>query len=154
MVKFCGHYIACQEVPDEISLVFSISNCPYRCLGCHSPWLQSDIGDELTKADIQYYVNQYKDGITCVCFMGTGGDYAKIADFVDYVKEVCKLKTCVYTGDDEPRFLENSSPDYFKYGSYDPFVGGLDCSTTNQHMLKLIGNTYVDITEWFWRKKE
>ena len=83
MVKFCGHYITCQEVPGEISLTFSISRCPHRCEGCHSPWLQADIGDELTVWDIDYYIQQYWDGITCVCFMGTGGDNETVAQLAE-----------------------------------------------------------------------
>jgi len=35
------------EVPREISLTLSISNCAYRCHNCHSPYLQQDIGQPL-----------------------------------------------------------------------------------------------------------
>ena len=62
MVKYCGHYITAQEVPDEISLVLSITNCPHRCEGCHSPWLQADIGDELTPEILRHLIKAYKDG--------------------------------------------------------------------------------------------
>ena len=36
------------EIPDEVTLELGISNCPYRCEGCHSPFLQADVGEELT----------------------------------------------------------------------------------------------------------
>ena len=160
MIKFCGHYITCQEVPNEVSLTFSITNCPHHCPGCHSSWLQSDIGDQLTESDLDYYIKKYLPGITCICFMGTGGDPEALAKLVDRVELTYGLSTCVYTGDDDTAFLlycadhGHCSPEYFKYGPYDERAGGLDHPETNQHMLKLTGKGYEDITDWFWRKKE
>ena len=61
MVKYCGHYITVQEVPNEISLVLSIANCPHRCEGCHSPWLQKDFGDELTPDVLSDLIKKYPD---------------------------------------------------------------------------------------------
>ena len=154
MVKYCGHYVTAQEVPNEISLVFSITNCPHHCEGCHSPWLQADIGDELTQEDIAYYIKQYKDGITCVCFMGTGNDYVAIRRLVDFVR-ASGYKTCVYTGDHRNDIEDYGFPDYFKEGKYVQSLGGLDHPTTNQRMWKKNEEgKYEDITSWFWKKKE
>lgn len=154
MVKYCGHYTTCQEVPNEVSLTFSITNCPHRCEGCHSPWLQENIGDELTLADILYYMNKYSDGFTCVCFMGTGGDLVSLKNLVEYVRSL-GYKTCVYSGESIDAAKEVGFPDYFKEGQYNKELGGLNHRTTNQHMWKKNSeDEYEDITEWFWRKKE
>lgn len=163
MVKYCGHYITAQEVPNEISLVLSITNCPHHCEGCHSPWLQADIGDELSPEILRHLIKTYQDGITCVCFMGTGGDYEGLAVLGDIVWHEFCLKTCVYTGDDDIGFADycmdnhHVRPDYIKCGHYDQALGGLAFPTTNQRMYYLGGDefqSYNDITSWFWRKKE
>ena len=46
-MKSASHAICFQEIPDEISLSFAISNCPNNCEGCHSPWLREDCGEDL-----------------------------------------------------------------------------------------------------------
>lgn len=154
MIKFCGQYVTFQEVPNEVSLTFSVTNCPYRCEGCHSSWLQGDIGDELTEEDIRYYLKKYNNGITCVCFMGTGGDLSSIKKLVAYVRSL-GYKTCVYSGGNIDEIKESGSPDYFKEGQYKKELGGLDHQTTNQRMWKKnLEGEYEDITSWFWRKKE
>ena len=163
MVKYCGHYITAQEVPDEISLVLSITNCPHHCEGCHSPWLQADIGDELTPEILRHLIKAYKDGITCVCFMGEGQDPEALNILMAHV-QAYGLKVCLYSGQDIINDLSEFRcyplPDYFKTGSYKKELGGLNSPTTNQRMWKKDGFTndgiavYMDITAWFWRKKE
>lgn len=163
MVKCCGHYVTFQEVPNEVSLVFSITNCQHRCPGCYSPWLQEDVGDELTEHDIAYLLMKYSGAVTCVCFMGEGGDPAKLGELIRYVNE-CGLKTCLYSGRDIDVDLSPYAVypllDYIKTGSYKKEFGGLDRPTTNQKMWRLSGLTkdgaaiYDDITSWFWKKKD
>ena len=154
MVKYCGHYITFQEVPNEIALTFTISNCPYRCQGCHSPWLQQDIGDELTKDVVLSYLDKYQGVITCVCLMGDGNDYDAIRSIVRMVRSF-GLKTCVYTGGHRNDVELYDFPDYFKEGVYIEKLGGLSSASTNQRMWKLNDEMkYEDITSWFWRKKE
>ena len=48
MLKYVDSKVVFSEVPDEITLAISISNCPGTCKGCHSPWLREDIGESLT----------------------------------------------------------------------------------------------------------
>ena len=62
-----------EEIPDEVTLAIEITNCPGQCVGCHSPWLRDDIGEELTKEKLFELIDANK-GITCVCFMGEGKD--------------------------------------------------------------------------------
>ena len=47
-MKYADSKVVFSEVPDEITLAISISNCPGTCKGCHSPWLREDIGEPLT----------------------------------------------------------------------------------------------------------
>lgn len=57
-----------QEVPDEISLSFYICNCPHKCLGCSSPWLQ-EVGDKKLLSNLEFEINKVQD-ISCITFMG------------------------------------------------------------------------------------
>ena len=159
MVKYCGYYVTFQEVPNEIALVFTISNCPYKCPGCHSPWLQTNIGHELTMAVISKLLDIYRGAVTCICFMGAGKDPSVIQQFVGNLHAL-GYKTCVYTGGLQYRAEDFGFPDYFKEGSYVKELGGLNSPDTNQRMWKLAGfddqgnALYNDITYWFWRRKD
>ena len=89
MIKFVNYYVAFQEVPDEVSLIFTISGCPYRCKGCHSPWLQDDDGHEFSR-ETKFWVKvikQYSPYITCICFMGGDGRYNEIDDLISFINE-------------------------------------------------------------------
>ena len=149
MLKYLSYTVAFQEVPNEISLIFNISNCPYHCDGCHSPELAEDAGDDLTKA-FESIVAGYADAITCICFMGTG--HAFTDDQMDLLElrvlidnaHLNGYKTCVYTGDQGGAPWElffNSKLDYLKIGPYKKELGGLDSPTTNQRFYK---KTYLD----------
>lgn len=143
MTKYDGYYITFQEVPNEISLTFTITNCPHFCKGCHSPWLRDNIGKCL-KEDIFSIINKYDEMITCVCFMGEGND---VDELVSLAKEI-KHKTAIYVGlDSISDWMLNF--DYVKIGHFDESFGGLDKPSTNQKMYKIIGDKFVDITYKF-----
>ena len=161
MLKHTGYSITFQEVPNEIALVFPISGCTRHCDGCHSPWLQTDIGDNL-EDDFHYIVGKYIGEITCVCFMG--GDDVDPETLARLIKAALLygLKTCVYSGapyetacTEVFRHLERGDLTYLKTGPYIRELGGLASSTTNQHMYRWNPkrNYYEDITSWFWRKR-
>ena len=154
MVKYCGYYITFQEVPNEVALTVTITNCLYHCPGCHSPWLQKDFGDELTPAVLLDLLDKYQGAVTCVCFMGDGNDHGTLCDLVNLVR-MSGYKTCVYTGGHRNDIELYGFPDYFKEGRYKEELGGLASPSTNQHMWKMEEDgKYHDITSWFWRKKE
>lgn len=46
-IKYVECAVTLEEVPTEISLTISISNCRFRCHGFHSAYLQQDIGKPL-----------------------------------------------------------------------------------------------------------
>lgn len=68
MLKYIETAVVFSEIPDEISLDINITNCPYRCPGCHSAYLQQDIGsdlttdkiDELIKKEYRYFLCSFK----------------------------------------------------------------------------------------------
>lgn len=85
-----------QKVPDEISLTITISNCRYRCPGCHSPYLQRDIGEPLLPA-LDALIAPYEGLITCLCLMGEGQCFSELKHCLGIAK-VRGLKTCLYSG--------------------------------------------------------
>lgn len=73
-LKYVEAAVTLAEVPEEISLTLSISNCRFCCHGCHSPYLQNDIGRPLLP-DLDTLVRRYERLITCVCLMGEGRNF-------------------------------------------------------------------------------
>lgn len=143
-LKYTGYSVVMQEVPNEISLVINISDCPYKCKGCHSKYLWDYVGSYLMD-DIENLLNKYSDLITCVCFMGGDQNQYELLFCLKQVKER-KIKTCLYTGNDDIHFLckeiiENL--DYIKIGRYIEELGGLSCKTTNQRMFDLNNNKEI-----------
>ena len=69
MLKFVDFKVTFSEVPDEISLCINLSGCPHKCKGCHSEYLQQDIGTVLTTQMLDKIIES-NSGVTCVCFMG------------------------------------------------------------------------------------
>lgn len=143
MIKYDGYYITFQEVPDEISLVFTISNCKYHCKGCHSPWLRENIGKNL-KDDFADIYERYKNLITCVCFMGDGNDIESLL----YLEKITKCKTALYSGSENvEEWMLNF--DYIKIGHYDENFGALKSKNTNQRMYLNENHHLLDITGKF-----
>jgi anaerobic ribonucleoside-triphosphate reductase activating protein len=115
MLKFYNYDIVCQEIPDEITLAVNITGCPNRCQGCHSPWLQQDIGAVLTEKSLCEIINKYKSGITCVCFMGGDGEPEEVLRLADFIKAKYPcMKTGWYSGNDSACMQPNGSFRYTK----------------------------------------
>jgi len=70
-LKYVDHAVTMAEVPLEISLTISISNCAFRCSGCHSKYLWEDMGRPLL-SDLETLLDKYNGLITCVCLLGEG----------------------------------------------------------------------------------
>ena len=149
-----------EEIPDEVTLAIEITNCPGQCVGCHSPWLRDDIGDELTPDKLFELIDSNK-GITCVCFMGEGKDPEALKWLaMDVRVRYPHIKTALYSGRTEVEPEYDSFFDYIKVGPYIPEFGPLNSETTNQRLYRIdvhVGNNEVervDITNKFWRKHE
>ena len=116
MLKFAGYQVVMQEVPGEISLAFNISGCPRHCVGCHSEYLQGDIGTPLD-ANALDIIERYRDYVSCICFMGGDHDIEGLKRIVSKIREAFPgLKICLYSGADEPDEELFSLVDYLKYG--------------------------------------
>ena len=138
------------EVPDEVSLCVNISNCPCRCIGCHSPYLRADIGRELTQSAVDELI-ETNGGISCICFMGGDADRGDLNALAKYVKENHDIKTAWYSGRSviSPD-IDICNFDYIKVGPYIEKYGPLNVRTTNQIMYKVENGELIDITNKFW----
>lgn len=153
MLKVYNYDITFQEVPEETSLILNISNCPYHCPDCHSKFLWEDIGESINIV-LEDLLNKYKTLITCVCFMGGNQEPQCLIQSLTTVQKY-NIKTCLYSGCDNLEELTIFFPylDYLKYGSYKKDLGGLNCTTTNQHFLVKLDNQWQDCTYKFQKRK-
>ena len=163
MLKFVDFKIAFSEVPDEISLCINLSNCPHRCKGCHSPYLQEDIGTVLTTQILDKMIES-NDGITCVCFLGGDNDIHQLVELANHVHKNYELRTAWYSGLSwHPSQIDRPSCmafDYIKTGPYSEKDGPLTSRTTNQRMyakgsvlpkMDASSHMFYDITDKFWK---
>jgi len=157
MIKYTEYALTFAETPDEAALVINISNCPHRCPGCHSPYLQEDTGNELSVPLLLDLIGQHRDEITCVCFMGEGQDVNALRMLLEWTRST-ELKTALYSGSDSVDMFLLPYLDYLKLGPYKAEFGGLDKKTTNQRYYKVNhtgdGPVLEDITYKFWRHYE
>lgn len=159
-MKYTEYTIGYREFPDEISLLINISGCPNKCPGCHSAYLQEDIGDELSTEVLDELISNNK-GITCIGFMGGDQTPQEVVKLSQYIKEKYKeLHTGWYSGK-EVFPLYHGTFDYIKLGPYIEELGPIDNPSTNQRLYMNISSnnddlkaSFVDITEKaFWAPK-
>lgn len=154
-LRCAGTSIVFQEVPDEISLAFSISGCPYRCPDCHSKYLWNNQGELLEKTFYAAF-HKYEEYITCVCFMEGSQNFDELKNYCEYARKHNK-KVCLYTGralDEDNEQFAYEYLDYLKVGRYLSEYGGLKSPSTNQrfyvvHNQSLIDETYKFQKEWY-----
>ena len=149
-----SHYIGLAEVPDEIALCINISECPIKCKGCHSPGLQTRIGNELTNDKLKQLIED-NQGISVISIMGGDLNPLEVNNVLRFVKDnYPELKTCWYSGKTKVNpLVDLSNLDYVKLGAYVEDQGGLDNVSTNQRFYHIVNKELVDITKWFWRNK-
>ena len=131
-------YLYCKEVfsevPGEITLALSISNCQIKCKGCNQKELWEDIGSILDSSVLKTLLQRHR-GITCVLFMGSGNKEYQVLNSLAMEAHKNGLKVAVYLGEDNiPEELDKSYFDYIKIGHWDTSKGGLDSPSTNQKM--------------------
>ena len=141
-LKYLGYAIVFQEVPNETTLAFNLSGCPYHCDGCHSQYLWEYRGDNLLPNMVDI-IKKYGSYITCICFMG--GD--QNMEELETALKTCRwmgYKTCLYTGCDE--ILKFSGIlkylDWIKIGRYindgsEHTEHGVKLASSNQHLYKV-----------------
>ena len=135
-----------EEVPTEVTLSLSISNCQNRCSGCHSPELRCNIGTELTNEVLDELINK-NNGISCVLLLGEGNDRSRLIDIAKRVRNEHKLAVALYSGRDNVEEDVWNAFDYVKIGRYVASLGPLNKVTTNQRLYK----SGKDITNLFWK---
>ena len=150
MLKYYNYDIVFQEIPDEVTLAVNITNCPHRCVGCHSPHLRHNIGETLDAAALDGLLAKYGRQITCVCFMGGDRQPKDVATLARHLRQHTNLKVAWYSGNDiMPRYAPLF--DYVKIGGYHEDLGGLNSRTTNQKLFRITNNNQEDITNRFWK---
>ena len=153
MLKFVNFDIVFQEIPDEVTLAINISNCPNGCPGCHSPFLQKDVGGPLTEEFLTYLLSEYGESVTCICFMGGDSAPDEIVKLARFLYNT-NVKVGWYSGKQNLPYLFNK--EYFRYIKLGPFIeksGSLKSTSTNQRLYKISENGQMtDITFRFWKE--
>jgi anaerobic ribonucleoside-triphosphate reductase activating protein len=122
------------EIKLEISLGLNLSCCPHRCPGCHSSYLQKDIGEELTTDVIDDLINK-NQGITCILFLGGDNDKLTLVRLAKHITDNYDLLVGWYSGESELDLNEYGRYfDYIKVGPYIESLGPLNSPTTNQRL--------------------
>jgi len=124
--------IVFQEVPDEISLCFSITGCTIGCKGCHSTELwQENYGMPLTNMNFISWLKKYKSLISCVVFFGGEWQEKALIEKLIIAKDH-GLKTCLYSGQKHININISQQLHFLKTGAWRAELGGLDSPITNQ----------------------
>lgn len=155
MVIYDKYDIVFQEIPNEVSLAFTLKNCPNMCEGCHSPHLREKTGSPLNRKILWKILKEYRDRVTTILFLGGDGD---VDDLCELFKDInifnhvhnANLKVAWYSGVDEIYLRMGLFLDYYKVGRYDNTKGGLDNPNTNQILYKIEDEKMKDITFKFW----
>ena len=152
MLKYYNYDIVFQEIPDEVTLAVNLTNCPHRCVGCHSPHLRHNIGEPLDAATLDGLLSKYGKQITCVCFMGGDREPAEVMRLARLV-HASGLKTAWYSGRQAlPGCFDIGALDYVKVGPYIESRGPLTNADTNQRMYRIEAGEMIDITSGFVRR--
>ena len=155
MIKYSNHDIVFQEFPDEVTLAINLSLCPNGCPGCHSAYVQGDVGEELTPERLLGSIGDFIGEITCVGLMGGDNDPAEVDHLMHVVKERYgeSLHTGWYSGRQQlPEGFNSEAFDYVKVCTYVKALGPLNAATTNQRLYRVKNGEFEDITSRFWKK--
>ncbi len=157
MIKYVPEMtsVVVEEIPDRLALAIEISNCRGNCVGCHSPFLQKDIGEELDEETIDGLVAD-NFGIDCFLFLGEGRDQESLLRLAAHVRSL-GLKAALYSGRDKVEDEVFLAFDYVKVGPYVEKLGPLDARTTNQRLYRVTrdasgGYSLEDLTPRFWHR--
>lgn len=149
MLKYVNHDIVFREFPDEVTLAINLSRCPNGCPGCHSAYLQGDVGEELTETRLFALLDSYAGEVTCLGLMGGDCDPAAVMRLCAAVKHRAAsdtaggnaapgLRTGWYSGRAQlPGCFRPDALDYVKLGPYVEALGPLDAPATNQRLYRV-----------------
>lgn len=151
-MRYTNYDIVFQEFPDEVTLAVNLSGCPNGCPGCHSAYLQRDIGEELTDEVLLQLLGRYEHDITCIGWMGGDAHPEQVWAMAAIVKQATgrRLHTGWYSGRTlMPPQEALAHLDYVKLGPYVKALGPLSSPTTNQRFYRICDGTPQDITHRF-----
>lgn len=130
--------VVLEEIPDRVSLVVDISNCRGNCVGCHSPFLKLDIGEELTAAIVDSLIAD-NFGVNCFLFLGEGRDPGALLRLAAHIRSAHpSMEIALYSGREEVEAEIWEAFDYVKVGPYRPECGPLNERTTNQRLYHIL----------------
>lgn len=146
--------VVIEEIPDRVTLAVDISNCQGNCVGCHSPFLKTDVGVELTEEVIDSLVAD-NFGVDCFLFLGEGNDFESLMRLAAHIRSI-GLEAALYSGREAVENEIYKAFDYVKVGPYIEAFGPLNSRTTNQRLYKVAhtasGYSLTDITSRFWHR--
>lgn len=150
MIKYVKSMVTFEELPTEVTLSLSISNCQNRCPGCHSAELRANIGTQLTDNSLDDLITK-NNGVSAVLFLGEGNDKDELIKLAEHVRKHWKLRVALYSGRED---VENdiwNTFDYIKVGGYKSEFGPLTNVNTNQRLYRIENGNRKDITHMFWK---
>lgn len=148
-MKYSQYKIVFQEVPNEISLAFFVTWCPWHCIGCHSAKRKDwTLWKELSWQELVRLLNKYENYITTVLFFWWEWYEDELVNLLDIV-EAYWLKACLYTWLYEVSERILSRLDYIKYWPYKRELGWLNSPKTNQRFINL--KTKENLTHLFFK---
>lgn len=140
--------VVLEEIPDRVTLAVEISNCQGSCVGCHSPFLKEDVGEELTADVVDGLINS-NFGVNCFLFLGEGKDRDALLALAAHIRNNHPaIEIALYSGRTNVEQDILDSFDYIKTGPYIEDLGPLNKKTTNQRLY----HHGVDITSRFWHR--
>ena len=141
MLRYWDVDITFQELPDNVSLIFSMSGCKNNCEDCHWEGLNKRTYDfpQLNYSVIEKQLNRYHGYVTNILFMGGEWDSECLKDIMDPIrKHFPELAISLYSGKTFKE-LKNiicfEDWDYIKAGPYLKERGDLKDPNTNQILL-------------------
>ena len=141
--------VVLEEIPHRVSLAVEISNCRGNCIGCHSPFLKKDLGDELTAEAVEKLLKT-NFGVNCFLFLRKGNNPKTLKTIAYYLRSSHpELELALYSGRESVEDELFEIFDFVKVGPYIKEFGPLNEKTTNQRLYY----HRADITSSFWRKK-
>lgn len=150
MIKYVPELtdVVLEEVPDRVTLAVEIPNCQGSCPGCHSSFLNLDLGKELTAAEADRLVED-NFGVNCFLFLGEGNDHEALMKLAAHLRAAHpELELALYSGRQEVEEEIYEAFDFVKVGPYVEALGPLSEVSTNQRMYY----HREDITSRFWHK--
>lgn len=137
-------HVVLQEVPGEISLLFSITGCDVGCSGCHSPELwDRRQGQPLTNSSYYDYLSYYRDFVSCILFFGGEWQPQRLIELLKSA-QAQGFKTCLYSGREQIANDITIHLDFLKLGDYRRSRGGLASPDTNQRFYDLASKQIIN----------